>query len=135
MSHLISTTLLLIFLLFCSTFFLSNAHNLKKFLKKRKCLKCTPNNTSTTSFISIPLTKNFRDLKTKKKYFDFLSESHSYLISKKIDSLLETKTEKRVRKSHTTDKKSISLYNFKNTQVNYFLLLFLLYFLLSTLVK
>ena len=112
MSRLLSTVILLITLLCISQFFFATA---KSLLKRKKSHKTT----APTSFISIPLMKNKWDMPTKKKFFEFLSESHSYLVSKEIDSLLATKTEKKARKakSATSDKKSISLYNFKNTQV------------------
>ncbi len=113
MSRLLSTVILLIFLLCISQFFFATAKSLLKHKKTHKT-------TTSTSFISIPLMKNKWDMPTKKKFFEFLSESHNYLVSKEVDSLLETKIEKKARrasKSATSDKKSINLYNFKNTQV------------------
>ena len=110
MSKLLTTVLLLISLICLSELIYTNA---TKFSLKRKKSHKLKN----SSLIEIPLVKNTWDMQTKKKYFDFLSESHSYLISKEVDALLETKGEKKGRKSSTSDKKSIKLYNFKNTQV------------------
>jgi len=126
MSRFISTALLLIALLFLSQFILLQASKSKSNLKRKKTHK-TPAN---ASFISVPLIKNTWDMQTKKKFFDFLSESHSYLVSKDMGNLLETNTERRARKNSasTSDRKSISLYNFKNTQV-FKIHIFLLFYL------
>lgn len=118
-TNLFSTVFLLTVLLFLSQLDVSLTK--RSTLKKEKCEEC--NKTTKSSFISIPLVKNTMDLQTKKKFFDFLSESHSYLVSKSVDSLVETRNERsmlRHKKSHTSDKKSIRLYNFKNTQVIFF---------------
>ena len=117
MSRLLSSALLLIALLCFSQLILLQASKAKSSLKRKKLHK-TPVN---SSFISIPLMKNTLDMKTKKKFFDFLSESHSYL-TKDMKNLLETNTERKARKSSssTSDRKSISLFNFKNTQVYFY---------------
>lgn len=116
MSRFLSSAILLIALLFLSQLAFLQARKSKSHLKRKKA----PQGSTNVSFISIPLLKNTWDMQTKKQFFDFLSESHSYLLSKDLGNLLETNAERRSRKAaaSTSDKKSVSLYNFKNTQVD-----------------
>jgi len=76
-------------------------------------------NEESNDFITISLKKMEITSKQKHEIFDFVSKSQSYLFSNQEKNILLS-TERRLRSASNSELRmqKISLYNFKNTQVN-----------------